>query len=89
MADVVTFDNRLSTFGDRVVVTGTLVMDASGTTADVALGDFLSEVDAFIINGSGSTVRAAPSSGVDGTTVKLGSLVASAEYVFMAIGKRS
>jgi len=88
MADVVTIDQRPSVFGDHLIVTGTLVMDGSGTVADVDLSAYLSEVKTFSINGDGATVRAAPSSSINGTTVKLGSLVASATYNFLAIGKR-
>lgn len=40
MANVITYDNRLTVFGDRVVLTGTY---DSGTTA-IDFSDFLSKV---------------------------------------------
>ena len=89
MADVIAFDPRPTYFGDRMIVTGTLTMESSGTTADIDLSNLLASVDNLLINGQGSTARAAPASSVDGTTVKLTGLVASAVYQFTAIGRRS
>ena len=87
MADVIAFDPRPTYFGDRMIVTGTLTAD--GTAADIDLSSLLASVDNLLINGQGGTARAAPTSSVDGTTVKLGSLVDTAVYQFTAIGRRS
>ena len=89
MADVIAIDPRPTYFGDRMIVTGTLTMDGSGTTADIDLSGLLASVDSLLINGQGATARAAPASSINDTTVKLTGLVASAVYQFTAIGRRS
>ena len=86
MANVITYDNRLTVFGDRVVLTGTY---DSGTTA-IDFSDFLSEVDAVTL-----TPTAAPGAAdsfhinAAGTGITLPGAGATANGQFLAIGRRS
>jgi hypothetical protein len=88
MADVLTIDPRKTVFGNKRVITGTIALDGSGTTYDLDLSDDLSEVEGIMVNATGSTVRAAVTNSINGTEVKLGALVASVTYSFVAIGER-
>ena len=83
-------DPRPTVFGNKAVVTGTLT-DAGATSGHIALGDMLASIDAFVINGVGTSALAAPASSIDGTDVYLASLTSGAggDYQFMAIGNRS
>ena len=87
MADVLTIDPRKTVFGNKRVITGTIALDG-GTTYDLDLSDDLSEVEGIMVNATGSTVRAAVTNSINGTEVKLGALVASVTYSFVAIGER-
>ncbi len=86
MADVVTIDQRPTTFGNKRVIAGTVLAD--GTAADVDLSDYLSGIDGCMVMATGSTLRAAVTHSIDGTTVKLGALVNTVTYSFVAIGER-
>ena len=88
MADVLTIDQRKTVFGNKRVITGEIALDGSGTTYDLDLSAALSGVDGIMVNATGSTVRAAVTNSINGTTVKLAALVASVTYSFVAIGER-
>jgi len=88
MADVLTIDQRPTTFGNKRVIAGEIALDGSGTTYDLDLSDYLSGIDGCMVMATGSTLRAAITHCINGTTVKLGALVASVTYSFVAIGER-
>ena len=84
----ISVDPRPTVFGNKAVVTGSLT-STGVTSGHIDLSGILASVDTFVINGSGSTARDAPGSGIDGTLVYLESTVSGAAYKFTAIGNRS
>ena len=86
MVDVITIDPRPTTFGNKRVITGTVKAD--GVAANVDLSDYLSGIDGCMVMATGSSLRAAVTHSIDGTTVMLGALVDTVTYSFVAIGER-
>jgi len=86
----VALDARPTVFGNKAVVTGTL-LNSSGTSGHLDLSGALSGIDVFLISGVGATALAAPAQSIDGTLVYLATITAGSggDYQFMAIGNRA
>lgn len=88
----ITFDNRPTVFGDRVIITGTY----APTDASIDVSDFLSEIDFAGVNSAAAAVATTPPVTVadtcaftDTTVTVIGAGGTTVGGTFIVIGRRA
>lgn len=88
MAIAVTFDERLSTFGNMHVVTGSFTISGSSSAEVLDLSDHLSTVYSITVNGSDNTQMHAWLTDVGDATANIKAAATDKSGIFMAMGLR-
>ena len=88
MAIAVTFDERLSTFGNMHVVTGSFTISGSSSAEVLDLSDHLSTVYSITVNGSDNTQMHAWLTDVGDATANIKAAATDNSGIFMAMGLR-
>ena len=88
MAIAVTFDERPSTFGNMMVLTGTFTMSGSSSAEVLDVSAYLSKVHSITVNGTDNTQMHAWLTDVGDTTANIKAAANDKSGLFMVIGQR-
>ena len=88
MAIAVTFDERVSTFGNMHVVTGSFTISGTSSAEVLDLSDHLSTVYSITVNGTDNTQMHAWLTDVGDNTANIKAAANDKSGIFMAMGLR-
>jgi hypothetical protein len=88
MAIAVTFDERVSTFGNMHVVTGSFTISGTSSAEVLDLSDHLGTIYSITVNGTDNTQMHAWLTDVGDTTANIKAAANDKSGIFMAMGHR-